>query len=140
MNALRRRPLFAWIALLAITLAALMPTVSRALAPSRAELPAGWVEICSGAGMQWVSLQTGETVRTHPGDPDAPQAPLLDACAYCVLAAERPTPPTQASLFLSLPGRAVAPGAPPAYRAPLLAGATVRARGPPLNSADPSVA
>jgi len=82
-NALRRRPLFAWIALLAITLAALMPTVSRALAPSRAELPAGWVEICSGAGMQWVSLQTEETVRTHPGDPDAPQG--VAARRLCLL-------------------------------------------------------
>ncbi len=131
MNALRRRPLFAWIAVLAITLAALMPTVSRSLASARADLPAGWVEICSGAGMQWVSLQTGEIARTHPGAPDAPQAPLLDACAYCVLAAERPAPPSQTSLVLSLPGRAVAPGAPPVYRAPQLAGAPERARGPP---------
>ena len=140
MNALRRRPLFAWIALLAITLAALMPTVSRALASSRAELPVGWVEVCSGAEVQWLSAATGELTRNYPVDPDEPHAMLLDACAYCVLAAERPAPPTQASLLLSLPGRAVAPGAPPVYRAPQLAGATVRARGPPLNSADPSVA
>jgi hypothetical protein len=60
-NALRRRPLFAWIALLAITLATLMPTVSRALARGAAS-PVSWTEICTASGVHWVNLDSATIV------------------------------------------------------------------------------
>lgn len=130
MAALRTRRLFAWIALLAITLAALAPTVSRALAPAPAAAP-GWVEVCSASGMQWVSLQTGATTTQRPDGSGAPAGPSLDACPYCVLAAERLAPPPHPVAGICALGRAAEPAPAPASAMPLAARAPVRVRGPP---------
>lgn len=114
-----------------MALAVCLPTLSRALATPAAG-QAVWLEVCSAAGMRWVSLQTGEIRSQAPlGQGDSRQ-PSLDACPYCLLAAERlAPPPTHPSLAFVL-GRPVVPGLTGA--APLLPEppALQRARGPPL--------
>lgn len=132
MTVLRTRRLFVWIALLAIALAALAPTVSRAWLPASGAA-AGWVEVCAASGMQWVSLQTGETTTQRPAGPDGP---ALDRCPYCVLAAERLAPPPHPLAGPGADGRAVDPIAAAPAAAPLLADAPVRARGPPAPPPD----
>ncbi|MBL8372637.1 MAG: DUF2946 family protein [Burkholderiaceae bacterium] len=131
MNTLRRHRPLTWLAILAIALAACLPTLSRALsAPAAGQ--AAWLEVCSAAGMRWVSLQTGEIRSQAPPAQGDSNQPLLDACPYCVLAAERlAPPPTHPSLAFAL-GRPVVPGLTGA--APLLPEppAFQRARGPPL--------
>ena len=114
MNALRRRPLFAWIALLAITLATLMPTVSRALARGAASR-VSWTEICTASGAQWVNLDSATIVEgaqsAVPGEPggNPPAHNPLDHCPFCLLAADRlgPAPDVAARFFA--PGDPVAP-------------------------------
>jgi len=138
-NALRRRPLFAWIALLAITLAALMPTVSRALARGVAS-PVAWTEICTASGVQWVNLDrsaiTEGAQSVVPGEPggNPPAHNPLDHCPFCLLAADRlgPAPDVAARFFA--PGDPVAPaiGLQPGFLS--LAPLAVHARGPPLNT------
>ena len=66
----------AWCALCAVTVAALAPTVSRALAQARGVV---WVEICSAAGTEWVDLN-------GDGTPSS-QSVLADEahCDYCRL-------------------------------------------------------
>lgn len=135
MNPLRTRRLFAWMALLAITLAALAPTVSRALMPASGTA-AAWVEVCSASGMQWVSLQTGDTTSQRPEGSGAPGGSTLDACSYCVLAAERLAPPPHPMAGPGAHGRAVDPAAAAPAAVPLLAAAPVRARGPPAPTPD----
>lgn len=130
MTVLRARRLMVWMALLAITLAALVPTVSRALMPASGSA-AAWVEVCSATGMQWVSLQTGATTTQRPDGSGDPGAPSLDACPYCVLASERLAPPPHPIAGPAAQGRAVDPAAAAPAAAPLLARAPVRARGPP---------
>jgi hypothetical protein len=144
-NALRRRTLFAWIALLAITLAALMPTVSRALARGAAS-PVSWTEICTASGVQWVNLDRSAIAEgaqsAVPGEPggNPPAHNPLDHCPFCLLAADRLGPAPDAAARYFVPGDPVAPaiGLLPVFRS--LAPLAARARGPPLNTSPLSVA
>jgi hypothetical protein len=83
-----------WIAMLAVLLAALVPTVSHAIAAAQG---ASWAGICTAQGPK--SFQAG------PQDPS--NAPIvghaLEHCAYCSIHAP----------VLGVP--AVAPSAPPAF-------------------------
>lgn len=145
MNALRRRPLFAWIALLAITLATLMPTVSRALARGAAS-PVSWTEICTASGAQWVNLDSATIVEgaqsAVPGEPggNPPAHNPLDHCPFCLLAADRlgPAPDVAARFFA--PGDPVAPAIGLQAGFLSLAPLAAHARGPPLNTSPTFVA
>lgn len=69
-------------------LATLAPTVSRAMATQQGA--AGWVELCTSAGTRWVQV-ADDVATAEPGT--APSGShVLDACGYCVLAAERFAP------------------------------------------------
>ncbi len=111
--------------LVAMLLALLAPSISRALAGTRGA--GDWVEVCSAEGVQWVQLAAD-------GEPLVPVDPLhaLDHCGHCALAADRFAP--------LLPVWPVVPGdpgrwAPPVYRAQVtyaLSAPSPGARGPPL--------
>lgn len=129
----RLNRLAAWFALLAIALAALMPTVSRTLQwRAAAHAPSEWMEVCSTAGMQWVSLRTGEVSPTDPSRGSTGR-PTLEACPYCVFTADRLGPPVAAHPPLPALGRAVAPALTPPAQALWLAAAPPHQRGPPTS-------
>lgn len=140
MNHLRARRVFAWIALAAITLAALAPTVSRALARAVVN-PPGWNEVCTASGMQTLAVALAGDTATDPAAERAPApGPTLDHCPFCLLGADRlGPPPGPAARVMALGDPLAPPGGPETFvrtTAPLLA----LARGPPLNTAPPSVA
>src|SRR6478736_1659208 len=91
-----RHPTFqrrmAQLALLAMLLLALMPTVHRLLAeraaPASPGAGAGWVELCTASGMKLVKLGAGVAAAVDadlaPAGSHASDATLGD-CAYCPL-------------------------------------------------------
>lgn len=108
---MHRRPLrlwLTWIALWAFALAALAPTVSRALAASGGG-GGTWIEVCTVAGERWVHVDD------EPGGGDTQPASGLDHCALCPLMGDR-LAPTPASLAL------------PTVRPPFIAAPEPRAR------------
>jgi len=80
----------AWIAALAVLLAAVAPTVSRAVA---SDSLTAWSEVCTENGARWVDTETGgqRSASLPAGDSSG-----WDHCAYCVLqhhAADLPPAP-----------------------------------------------
>ena len=66
-----------WLALLAMVLGALAPTVAQAMVASSDR--AAWVEVCSASGMVWVKADTGESADAgHDG-----RMPMSDATQHC---------------------------------------------------------
>lgn len=119
----------AWVALAALVLGALAPTVSQAMATSGDR--ADWLQVCSVSGMVWVQADTGE-VRDQLPDGGAPISDASQHCPWCTLhggAASLPVVQTR----LDLPPRLT--DLPPAfYRAPLAttAWAPPQSRAPPF--------
>lgn len=73
-----QRRLTAWLAMLAMVLAALAPTLAQAVVASSDR--SDWVQICSATGMVWVQADHA------PGDPDgAPLADMGMQCPWCSL-------------------------------------------------------
>lgn len=143
MTLLRTRRLSAWIAIFAMALAALAPTVSRALVWGSSH-SASWVEVCSASGMQWMALDAAasqaSSVSGAPGDGQPAAGNPLDHCPFCLLSADRLGPPSSLQSAFHLHGEAVAPAA---RRAPLFrsqAPLAAQARGPPLHTVSPSLA
>lgn len=116
------RACFTWLAFMAILAAALMPSVSRALASDRVA-NIMMAELCAPSGMRYADMQK------PPGDKHASH---MDDCAYCRFHADTPALPTVITL--------VAPGEIAAVRprlfyhspTPLFAWTAARPRGPPL--------
>lgn len=84
----RHRSLSTWIAILAILLNALMPTLSVALERPRAPSGnSGWIEVCSTQGTFWVRLAPdGQLLEqtTRPPENTAPAAQHGEHCLYCL--------------------------------------------------------
>lgn len=91
------RRLISWVALLAIVMAALAPTVSRALGPDAA---AAWVEICTAQGSRWVAAAD----QGDAGSSDAGHAG--EHCPYCSLHLPVLGTPPAATPVLVLPALA----------------------------------
>ncbi len=117
-----------WMAIWAILLAALVPTVSHLL-----QSGARWVEVCQspnvqGVGIKW--MQVDEAGK--PLSDSVPSAHLLDHCPYCALQAFGLALPV---LLLALALLALTFAPPPqgtvVWRS-LLARHLTRSRGPPL--------
>lgn len=93
----------AWIALLAMLMAALAPAVSQLLQRGSST---AWVEICrAGGGTAWVAVADLRAQDTQP-TPAKGQPHLLDHCPYCSLQAHAlPPVPAQPQLAAAaLPG------------------------------------
>lgn len=89
LHRLRARRWTVWIALAAMLLGALAPTVSHALALARTEAPF-MQAACTGSGIRWV-----------PAEPIASASasvPDLNHCPFCLLIADRLGPPPAASM------------------------------------------
>jgi len=105
MHRLRACRWTAWIALAAMLLGALAPTVSHALARARAEAPF-MQAVCTGGGTRWMPAEAASAAAT-PGlgvislATDAPagqeSVPNLNHCPFCLLIADRLGPPPAAS-------------------------------------------
>lgn len=123
------RRLTAWVALFALVLGALAPTVTQAMvaAGDRGD----WLEVCSVSGMAWIKADTGEVSKQQP-DGSAPGNGVSPHCPWCTLhggAAGLPTAAVQPDLSARLTDL------PPAfYRAPLATSiwAPAHSRAPPF--------
>ena len=111
----------AWLALAAMGLLALVPTVSHALALQRAaQNGIAWTEVCTPQGMRLVAVDTADT-STDASAAVTAEAPVstgghLEHCSWCapsltpplpthplVPALDAPTAPTLPAAFLHAP-------------------------------------
>lgn len=68
-----------WLAVAAVLLGALLPTLSHAAA--RWASPGAWVEVCTSTGMAWFHTQSGELLESVPER----SSTLAQAdCAWCL--------------------------------------------------------
>ena len=118
----------AWVALLALVLGALAPTVTQAMVAGGDR--GDWLQVCSVSGMVWIKADTGEVAQQQP-DGGAPAGDASQHCLWCTLhGGAAGLPVVQASL--DLPSRLT--DFPPAfYRAPLASSiwAPAHSRAPP---------
>ena len=124
------RRITAWLALLAMVVGALAPTVAQAMvtAGDRAE----WLEVCSVSGMVWVKADTGEVSQQQPDGSGSSGAPSPH-CPWCTLHGGAAGLPPAAAMHGELPARLT--DLPPAfYRAPLATTvwAPAQSRAPPF--------
>ena len=120
------RACFTWLAFIAILAAALMPSVSRALAQDRAGNPM-MAEICAPSGMSYAGMRAPDMQ-----SPDTKAIGHMDDCAYCRFHADTPALPAMA--ITVEPGKVASPHPPLFYHAPtpLFAWTAAKPRGPPL--------
>ena len=118
---------FAWLTLWVIGLAALAPTVSRALAQAG---DMQWVQICTAQGSQWVQVSAdGEDLAR---DAPAGSAALhLDHCPLCVLMSEQLAPPAAPPTLALAAAAQAAPAEVRRHAAPVLPVRAAPPRGPP---------
>lgn len=77
------RRLTAWVALFALVLGALAPTVTQAMvaAGDRGD----WLQVCSVSGMVWVKADTGEVSQQQPDGSAPADSATSQHCAWCTL-------------------------------------------------------
>jgi hypothetical protein len=119
-----------WLALVALWLSALAPTVSHALASAGHTT---WVEVCTAQGMRFVPVADNGA----GSDAQHPASPVshLEHCPYCTLGTHGAAPPP-ASASLPIPA-AVREGLPDRFwQAPHAARAwcSAQPRAPPLSA------
>lgn len=123
------RRITAWVALLALVLGALSPTLTQAMVVGGDRTD--WLQVCSVSGMVWVQPDTGEVSDQQP-DGGAPMGDASQHCPWCTLHGGAAGLPV-AHALPELPPRLT--DFPPAfYRAPLAATvwAPAQSRAPPL--------
>ena len=75
------------LALLAALLMAFAPSITRWMASEGPQVLAGWTELCTTEGIQWVDTRAESPVGKSPLPDGMPMGP---DCAYCTLAAALP--------------------------------------------------
>ena len=75
------------LALLAALLMAFAPSVTRWVASAGTQVLAGWTELCTTEGIQWVDTRAESPAGKSPVPDGTPMGP---DCAYCTLAAALP--------------------------------------------------
>ena len=75
------------LALLAALLMAFAPSITRWMASDGPQVLAGWTELCTTEGIQWVDTRAESPVGKSPLPDGMPMGP---DCAYCTLAAALP--------------------------------------------------
>ena len=121
----------AWLAMLAMVLGALAPTVAQAVVASSDR--AQWVEVCGVTGMVWVKADTGEPAGAEHDGP-APMSDASQHCAWCSLHGGSAGLPPLITTAEPPPRQTDLP--PAYYRAVTLSGtwAPPQARAPPLSA------
>ncbi|MBA4266996.1 MAG: hypothetical protein C0453_18115 [Comamonadaceae bacterium] len=85
----------AWLATLAMLMAALAPAAAQVVADARGG--AGWVQVCSASGMLWV--QVDADIDVSNGAPGEPMADGSGHCPWCKLGGGATgLPPVQTAL------------------------------------------
>jgi hypothetical protein len=137
MQSRQRRVVFSWIAILAILLNALMPTVSVALENSRGKAVGGngdWTEVCSVQGSTWIRLAADGSLleQTDRKPTGAPASAHGEHCPYCLThAASFALPPAPALVLpVWMPRADILPQNEPQARTPV-AWLAPAARAPP---------
>jgi len=107
MKTRHHRVISSWIAILAIVLNALMPTVSMALEGGRGGGAANgndWIEVCSVQGSTWVRLAADGSLLEQTGQKpkDAPASVHGEHCLYCLTHAASFALPPVPALALSV--------------------------------------
>ncbi|MEC5397553.1 DUF2946 domain-containing protein [Uliginosibacterium sp. H1] len=119
------------LALLAVLLAALAPTVSRALIS--AGLDDNWVEICADGGSRWLKMDTSSVIDEQHGPSHTDHTLAFEHCPFCTNQATQPgLPPSDPPALRVATGT---PATPPLFLhapQPLHAWAGVRSRAPPF--------
>lgn len=106
-----QRRFTAWLALLALALSALAPTMAQAVVSASER--SDWVQICSASGMVWIQADAAAS-----GTDSVPLADMAAPCAWCLMhSAVAGLPPAPVMGFTSslpqlLPGGCMA-AAPP---------------------------
>lgn len=122
------RAFASWMAMVAILMAALAPTLSQAWA---AQSGSPLLEICTANGTKWIQQSDGTTAPTQtPGE-----GPLSKHCPYCLSQAQAPAipvSPLSMALLPTLP--ALLPTAFLQTPRPLFTWLPVQSRAPPLAS------
>jgi len=123
----------AWLALAAMALIAVVPTVSRSLVALSLAPPMS-MAMDGGMAMPGMAHDPASHAAGRRGHamPHAPVPPSTDACGYCVLMYHSPALAAVALVLLPLRLPALAPVRPAARRAPVPRRLDVRSRGPPL--------
>ena len=75
------------LALLAALLMAFAPSITRWMASDGPQVLAGWTELCTTEGIQWVDTRAESPAGKSPLPDGMPMGP---DCAYCTLAAALP--------------------------------------------------
>ena len=122
-----------WVALLAILLAALVPTASRSLAWSSAA-HATWIDVCTTDAPRNEADALSAAPKINAASRGATHSPL-DHCPFCLLTTDRlgPVPHLLSHLFMcGRPFALVVEQAPFFFARSLL---TTRARDPPMDEA-----
>lgn len=128
-RALFHRKVVAWLGILAVLVAALAPTASRALLHNRM-LPAALMALCTAQGIKVVD--TGDAREQAPIEH---QRSRLEHCPLCLLQAAGAAPlPAMMPVIAPAPGKPVAPAAFLFAARPQFAWDSTRARGPPALS------
>lgn len=83
----------AGLAMLAALLIALAPSFSRVLGSRGGETLAGWVELCTPAGLTWVDTVAKARAKAPAAPVSGWPGDVGDACPQCPLAAAMPPPP-----------------------------------------------
>lgn len=71
------------LALLAMVLGALAPTVAQAVVSASGQ--AQWVEVCSASGMVWVNVRDSAELGAPSEAPTNPMGDMTEPCQWCTL-------------------------------------------------------
>lgn len=133
-----RQRFSAWIAIVAMMVSALAPTISRAMGP--AEDGRHYIEVCSAAGTNRIALSAEEAVfysdqAIPAGAGEGGDAPMLDHCPYCS-ASFNPAllPPADTLQVFAIIGSQPAPKLFFASPRPLFAWSPAHPRAPPTRA------
>lgn len=124
-----RRRFAAWLAIVAMLLGALAPTIAQARMGGSER--ADWLEICTTTGMVWIKADSGELAQKTDGQPAG--SDTSPHCPWCTLhGGASGLPPVETAAVVPAP---LAERPPAFYRAPLTdtVWAMARSRAPPLS-------
>lgn len=98
------------LALLAMVLSVLVPTVAQAVVHASGQ--AQWVQVCSASGMVWVKASDADSAEPGAQDPSKPMGGMSEPCPWCAVhgGAAGVPPPTAAFV-----GAIAAAEPPPAF-------------------------
>lgn len=116
----------AWLAMLAMLLGALAPTVAQAVVSAKGG--PDWVQVCSASGMFWVRADGQEDKAAEGGKS------LVDAarhCPWCSLQGAAGLPPASRADIAAFAGRSEVPAAPIRSATPATPWPTALSRAPP---------